>query len=296
MNCRRLKHREAVRPSRLTGLAASAAVAAIIIATNGYVGAQEGSTRQDVAQVTIGEALANVVQIRGRVADSFGDRILIEDETGRILVEIPAMIDKPAEFVIGQTIEVEGRLRGRTLEARRVVLVGSGGPVATTPAAPVSPGLAPRPGIAGANLAPAQTRSSSAGLLLDQLARPADATTVRMTLEAVGLRPAGAPVRKNKHTEILVRDAVGRAWTASLDRFGRLDEIELEDYDDNAPSQPRFDQQGLARIVEGAGYRARADADRRSEHFEVIALNQQGDLVEIHVDFAGTIYKVVWIR
>ncbi len=279
--------------SRIAALAASVGIAALVGAMNGYAGAEERSARQDLAQVTIGEALANIVQIRGRVADTFGDRVLIEDATGRILVEIPATAEKPADIAVGQTIEVEGRLRGRTIEARRIVLAGSGVPAAAAPAARVGP----QPGETAPIPGTSQARSPSADLLLDQLARPADAATVRTTLEAIGLRAAGAPVRKNKHTEILARDAAGKAWTASLDRFGRLEEIELEDYDDdNVPSRPNFDNSGLTRIVEAAGYRARAGIERRSEHFEVIALNQQGDLVEVHVDFAGTIYKVEWIR
>lgn len=288
---------KAGRAPRIAGLAATVAIVALGFAINGHVGAQERAGRQDVAQVTIGEALAYVVQVRGRVADIFGDRILIEDETGRILVEVPAGLDKPADIAVGRTIEVEGRLRGRTIEARRIVLTGPAGPAVAAPAGTPPSGAVPQRGEAGPAHTPAQARPSSADALLDQLARPADAATIRMTLEGIGLRAAGAPVRKNKNTEILARDAAGKAWTASLDRFGRLEEIELEDYDDdNAPSRPNFDDRRVTRIVEEAGYRTRASVERRSDHFEVIALNQQGDLVEVHVDFAGTIYKVEWVR
>lgn len=251
------------------------------------------SERIDLAQVSIADALSNTVVVRARIADVFGDRVLIEDATGRILVEIGPATVRPAVLEAGQSVEVEGRLRGRTIEARRVALMDA----TAEGAAPSSAanGTATAPAVPQAPEAPRTT--SSADALIAQLSRPADPATIRSTLEAVGLQSAGPPVRKNKHTEIATRDAAGRAWTASLDRFGRLEEIELDDYDDdNVPSRPRFEATEVARIVARAGYTPRADPTRRSEHFEIIALNGRSDLVEVHVDFAGTIYKVEWIR
>lgn len=242
--------------------------------------------RLDLAQATIADALSNVVTIRARVSELFGDRLLVEDATGRVLVEIGPSTARPADVAAGQMIEVEGRLRGRTIEARRIALVedttapGSPAPAAAQP----SPQQGTRP-------------TGQADALIAQLSRPADPATIRATVEAAGFRVAGPPVRKNKHTEIAVRDAAGKAWTASLDRFGRLEEVELDDYDDDAvPSRPRFEQGEVARIVAGAGYTPRADPSRRPEHFEMMALDGRGDLVEVHVDFAGTVYKVEWIR
>ena len=258
---------------------AARAFASILAAGLGLAGAVPAEAQTRLAQVTIEQALSNEVQVRVRVAEIFGDRLLVEDGTGRILVELADATEKPSVIAAGQTLLIEGRLRGRTIEARRIAIAAEG------LAAPEPP-----------------TADSAAGAarvdrLLAALARPADPTTIRATLEAIGLNPAGAPVRRNKHTQIPARDARGQAWSASLDRFGRLEEVELEDYDDDeVPSQPRFDAAELARIVEREGYRSRAAAERRSEHFEVIALNRQGDLVEVHVDFAGVIYKVVWIR
>ncbi|CEJ12137.1 hypothetical protein BN1110_02434 [bacterium YEK0313] len=252
------------------------ALVSLLAVGSGLAGSAPAQTR--LAQVTIEQALSNEVQVRGRVAEIFGDRLLVEDATGRILVELAETTDKPSAVAVGQILLIEGRLRGRTIEARRV--------------APVAEGAAPEPPAAEGPAGAARVDR-----LLDALARPADAATIRSTLEAIGLSPAGAPVRRNKHTEIPARDARGQAWSASLDRFGRLEEIELEDYDDDdVPPQPRFDPAELARIVEREGYRTRAAAERRPEHFEVIALNRQGDLVEVHVDFAGVIYKIVWIR
>lgn len=273
---------------------ACALAALILLAPVPQGGRAAASERIDLAQVSIADALSNTVVVRARIADVFGDRVLIEDATGRILVELAPSTVRPTVLEAGQSVEVEGRLRGRTIEARRVALTDASGTgaapssaadgTAAAPAVQQAPAAVPRP-------------ASSADALIAQLSRPADPATIRSTLEAVGLQPAGPPVRKNKHTEIATRDAAGRAWTASLDRFGRLEEIELDDYDDDTvPSRPRFEATEVTRIVARAGYTPRADPTRRSEHFEIIALSGQSDLVEVHVDFAGTIYKVEWIR
>uniref|UniRef100_UPI001954F613 hypothetical protein n=1 Tax=Serratia marcescens TaxID=615 RepID=UPI001954F613 len=66
------------------------------------------------------EALAGGIVLRGRVADVFGDRLLFEDATGRVLVELAGATDRPAAIEAGQALVIEGRLRGRVLEARRV--------------------------------------------------------------------------------------------------------------------------------------------------------------------------------
>lgn len=275
----------------------TAPLLALALLAAGPARAEDGR-RIDLAQVSIADALSNTVVVRARIADIFGDRILIEDATGRVLVEIAPTTAKPASLEAGQTVEVEGRLRGRTIEAQRIALAGEEHPA--PPQSPAPPQAAPTPPPATGTPAEADSaamRRQAADALLGQLSRPADAATIRATLEAAGLTPAGPPVRRNKTTEILARDAAGKAWSASLDRFGRLEEIELEDYDDDsAPSRPRIDADEVVRIVSRAGYSARARVERRSEHFEVIALNAQGDIVEVHVDFAGTIYKVEWVR
>ena len=271
---------------------ACALAALVLLPPVPHEGRAGASERIDLAQVSIADALSNTVVVRARIADVFGDRVLIEDATGRILVEIGPSTVRPAVLEAGQSVEVEGRLRGRTIEARRVAPMDA---TAEGAAPSIIPERATAPAVPQAQEAPRTT--SSADALIAQLSRPADPATIRSTLEAVGLQSAGPPVRKNKHTEIATRDAAGRAWTASLDRFGRLEEIELDDYDDdNVPSRPRFEAAEVARIVARAGYTPRADPTRRSEHFEIIALNGRSDLVEVHVDFAGTIYKVEWIR
>ncbi len=239
------------------------------------------SVRPAFAQLTIEEALAGGVVLRGRVADVFGDRLLVEDATGRVLVELAGTTDKPVAIEAGQALIIEGRLRGRVLEARRVTVAEG---------ETVSRDEQPR----GARPPVAQEDPNA---LMQALTRPADIATMRATLEAVGFRTAGSPVRHEKSTEIPVRDARGKAWVASLDRFGRIEEIEIADYDDDSvPDKPAFPPADVARQVEREGFRPQAGAERRPQHFEILVLNSRSELIELHVDFAGQIYKQVWVR
>ncbi|MCC7272360.1 MAG: PepSY domain-containing protein [Alphaproteobacteria bacterium] len=47
----------------------------------------------------------------------------------------------------------------------------------------------------------------------------------------------------------------------------------------------------LTEILGRAGYRDITDFDRKRHHFEVEARNRYGEKVEVHIDFAGNIYK-----
>jgi F0F1-type ATP synthase membrane subunit c/vacuolar-type H+-ATPase subunit K len=268
VNRRRLK----LTPSVLALGAALLAGAALVGAVPGF------------GQVTIGEALAGGVVVRGRVADVFGDRFLIEDPTGRVLVEA-ANAEKPASLESGQEVVIEGRLRGRVLEARRVTLGTE------VPAAPAATVAAPAAGQAAA------PPVGPGGETLATLMRPADAASIRAAIEGAGFSMAGSPVRHDKHTEIPVRDARGRAWVAWLDRFGRLEEVEIVDYDESrVPDQPGFAPTEVGNVVQREGFAPRGTAERHRHHFEILAANGRSELVELHVDFAGQIYKQVWVR
>lgn len=283
----------AVRRPAHRNLVAGAVLAALLAAPAVYPALAQ--TR--LAQVSIEEALAGGVTIQGRVTDIFDDRVLIEDTTGRILVETAGAADKPPTFEVGQIVKIDGRLRGRVIEARRIVLAsGDTTPPATSAGSPPQASAVPVPPAPQATIPPADA-TGRPDPLVQMLMRPVDPATLRASLEGAGLTPAGSPVRHDKHTEIPARDARGRAWVVSLDRFGRIEESEIADYDDDAvPSRATFGVSDIPAIVEREGFRARAQAERRPEHFEVIATTRNGEMVELHIDFAGQIYKQVWIR
>jgi len=120
---------------------------------------------------------------------------------------------------------------------------------------------------------------------------------VRASLRGTGFATAGNLVRHAQDMEIPVRDADGHTWVAWLDNAGRASEVEIVDYDeDKVPEAPTFNPQDLPRMIAKDGFQARGEARLRPEHFEIRAINKRQELVELHVDFAGQIYKQVWIR
>jgi hypothetical protein len=120
---------------------------------------------------------------------------------------------------------------------------------------------------------------------------------VRASLEGTGFAAAGNPVRYEQDMEIPVRDSEGHIWTAWLDRSGRTSEIEIVDYDeDKVPEAPAFNPADLPKMIAKEGFQARGAVERRPEHFEIRAVNKRSELVELHIDFAGQIYKQVWVR
>lgn len=117
------------------------------------------------------------------------------------------------------------------------------------------------------------------------------------TLKGTGFAAAGDPVRHEQDMEVPVRDAEGHNWVAWLDKAGRASEVELVDYDeDKVPEAPVFKPEELPDMIAKDGFQARGEAERRLEHFEIRAVNQRSELVNLHVDFAGQIYKQVWVR
>ncbi|MDF2118881.1 hypothetical protein PY365_25255 [Roseiarcaceae bacterium H3SJ34-1] len=117
------------------------------------------------------------------------------------------------------------------------------------------------------------------------------------TLKGTGFVAAGNPVRHEQTMEVPVRDAEGHNWVAWLDKAGRASEVEIVDYEeDKVPEAPTFRPEDLPGMIAKDGFQSRGEAERRPEHFEIRAVNQRSELVNLYVDFAGQIYKQVWVR
>ena len=126
---------------------------------------------------------------------------------------------------------------------------------------------------------------------------PGELAVIRAALEGAGFTPAGNIVRHENDNEIPVRDARGAAWVALLDKSGTALEVEIVDYDeDEVPETPAFDAASLPAMIAKEGFQARGEAELKSDHFEIKAVNRRSEPVELHVDFAGQIYKQVWLR
>jgi hypothetical protein len=129
------------------------------------------------------------------------------------------------------------------------------------------------------------------------ISNPREIAIVRASLEGIGFTAAGAALRHEHDTEIPVRDSQGHIWTAWLDGAGKTSEIEIVDYDeDKVPEAPAFNPEDLSGMIARDGFQARGQPELRPDHFKILAVNHRSELVELHIDFAGQIYKQVWVR
>ncbi|GGB31463.1 hypothetical protein GCM10011380_21030 [Sphingomonas metalli] len=86
---------------------------------------------------------SGIVTVRGRVAESYGDRFVVQDATGRTLVAAPRT--DASSFTRGQPVLVQGRFDDGQLRAR--FLVDGSGTVreVAPPPPPHGPGAPPPP-------------------------------------------------------------------------------------------------------------------------------------------------------
>lgn len=236
-----------------------------------------------LAQVPISQLGPDGVTVKGRVIDVFGAKFVIEDESGRILVEMRALPGQVPALRRGELVLVTGITRDRILDARRVArengeeIFNDTLRAVTAPIVPEPPrGMVP-------SLAPYQ-----AGLAPDRIAE---------TLRSAGVIAVGQPVRKAKHIEIPARTAAGRDVIVSLDRLGRL--WEIADAYHNHKQVSRFvvnSTSDAERALRQSGFSPLGEIERRRHHYEALATNPRGEVVEVHLDLAGYVYKQIWLR
>ena len=196
-----------------------------------------------MAQVAIDQIRPEGISIKGAVADIFGDKFVLEDKSGRILVQTGPTGPQAAPVKSGETVTVIGIPGDRTFDARKILR-----------------------------------------------------ENVLRVLKDAGLTAIGEPVRHPKHIEIPARTGAGKNVIVSLDRFGRLDEIEDADHDRERRPAQTIGPADAERFAREAGYSIREAPEQRKHHYEILATNAKGETLELHMDFAGNIYKQVWVR
>lgn len=240
-----------------------------------------------LSQVSIGQLSPDGVSIKGKVTDVFGDTFVLDDGSGRILVQTGPGGPQSLAVTSGETVTVTGLPRDKTFDARKIAR--DNGEVVFAPTAPPPappPGAFPPspPDLAG----PGPAGDPRSGI---------DREAMLRVVRDAGVTPVGEPVRHPKHIEVNGRTGAGKNVIVSLDRFGRLDEIEDDDHDHDRVVEKRpFGPAEAERAARDAGFTPRPAPERRKHHFEVLATNAKGEMVELHVDFAGNIYKQVWLR
>lgn len=242
-----------------------------------------------LAQVAINQIGSDGITLKGKVAELFGDKFVLEDGSGRILVQTGPAGPQAIAVKAGETVSVVGMPRDKTFDARQILR--ENGEVVFAAPAP-QPGIAPPPLAAGLAPPPPAGRGRP-----DDPRGPVDRKAIDKVLQDINLTAMGEPVRHPKHVEIPARAADGKLVIVSLDRFGRLDEIEDADHDKERISESRaIAPADVERIAREAGFTPSEPVERRKHHFEILATNRSGETMEIHMDLGGRIYKQVWVR
>jgi hypothetical protein len=209
------------------------------------------------------DVFAQGATVEGQIAEVFGSRFIVETDRGRILVD-PVELLAPIAVSAGDRVSAEGNLAERTLRARRIVR--SDGSVLHAYAGP-----------------PVPARMDGRG-------------DIEATLAALQLTPMGPPVRKKRHTELMARMSNDRTVYVSFDRFGRIAAIEDAVHDKPAVAARALSRDDYLDIARRAGFAPLDELEARKHHVELLSRNRAGELIELHIDRAGSIYKQVWVR
>ena len=178
-----------------------------------------------LAQTPIRDVLSPAgISIAGTVTDVFGNKFVLEDASGKVLVENGPEWHRKLDIQPGEKLTVNGRPEGGSFEAFAI------------------------------------TR--------------ADGTRIE-------IRPAGGP------PPWAGRKGDDRAERGPGPRAGGPDERGPR----RVAAGEEKSREQLLEIVRQAGYRDLDDVDRKRHHYEVEARNRFGEKVEVHIDFAGNIYK-----
>jgi hypothetical protein len=228
-----------------------------LLAVAALLGAMGFAAAPALAQTAAPQTLS------GRVAEVFGNRLVIDLGDERVLAE-PADPAASLSARPGDLVRVEGERRGPLVSWRAVSVTASGAPAA---------GAA----------RPAGPPDNSDGALLG-------------IVERLGLKAIDPPLRKRHHIEVLAQTAEGRKLYVSFDREGRLWEIEDAAYDRDRVVPRNLSRSDYARLAREAGFTPTGEIEERRRHVELEARNRAGEALTLHIDRAGVIYKQVWQR
>jgi hypothetical protein len=145
-----------------------------------------------------------------------------------------------------------------------------------------------------------EVRLSSDGTILkididdDLHAQPADfryllPEVVRAAIDERDIVDVREFEAKPRHFELEGYDSSGREIEMEIGHDGRIRKIEVDSR--QAHISPAIGEGELLRAVEEGGYAYDGSVERKPRHFEVRAVNPEGEPVRLHVDFDGEIYR-----
>jgi hypothetical protein len=219
------------------------------------------------AQVPIGSLAPGGVTIQGTVTDVFGNRFVLQDQSGRMLVDGGPARHQRLDIRAGERVTVTGRLEENGFRAESLRREDGREIAIARPAGP-PPRAAEMPDRRG----PARH------------AAPIPPEAAVRAAEAAGYRVQGSPERHPRHYEMVALNPRGERVQVHVDFEGR---VYRETWDRGRGFGGRPAEAEARRMAEAAGYRLAGPMEARPRHYEVEAVRADGQRVRLHVHAEG---------
>ncbi len=231
----------------------------------------------------------SAITLQGRVAERFGDTFILEDATGRTLVETGPRGERSDLVSVGDEVRVEGRFeRGRMHAA--ALTVGEGERVALErprpdrdgPRGPGRDRDGPRgpggPGGPGGERAH-RGEERRGGWFSGGV----DEAAAEAALGAAGYTQVVLLDAKKHHAEFTARDAAGASWRVKVDEDNAIRERE--------PYAAPLSEDATRTAVEALGYTWEGGFETRRNHVEADARTPDGRSVRVEIAADGSLRK-----
>ncbi|KQT54141.1 hypothetical protein ASG43_00470 [Aureimonas sp. Leaf454] len=236
------------------------------------------------------------IAIRGRVAEIFGGAFVLEDASGRALVETGPSGDERPLVAAGETVTVEGRFERGTLRAaqlthedgRRETLReprggGRGGPEEDARRGGPHGRHHGGPGPRGETEDGPRAEKRDEGGVFGWFSGGIDEAEATKVLTTAGYTELTLMDTGRHHAEFRARDAAGAEWSLTVNDDGELAERE--------PFKPLPTPEQARTAVEKLGYTYDGDVETRREHVEVDARTPAGRSVVVELNADGSLRK-----
>lgn len=198
--------------ARKAGLAAAIVALPLAAGAAGFSLARSTPTVIPATPVPIAQlAPDTAASVKGRVAEIFGNKVVVQDETGRALVDLGRAGEDRALVATGDTVTVQGRFDRGILKAN--ALIGADGGLTALDAGP------PR-GPKG----PGGPGRDPMGWARDRMgvAEAVDVPAVEASLAGSGFTEIRVVGSGPKHLEMTAKDPSGRAQRLHVGFDGRI--------------------------------------------------------------------------
>ncbi|WP_062011370.1 hypothetical protein [Aureimonas sp. AU4] len=273
---------------------AMAALAAPLLAGTAAAVAQTPASAPAVAATPINQLRdMSAITLQGRVAEVYGNSFVIEDATGRALVDTGPQGDRQSLVAVGDSVSVIGRFDRGKLHAE--ALTGANGqttrierprPDRDGPPGPRGPGRHGGPGGPDGPDGPRPDgdRAERRGGPMDWFARGGvDETAAKAALETAGYTDVALIDTKKHHAEFTAKDAKGAAWQLRVDEDNQIAE--------RRPFVAPLAEDAARAAAGRLGYTDLSDYAVRGDHVEMDARDAGGRQVRIELNADGTLRK-----